>query len=69
MLKMIVGLTFISNNIHEVINGNINCYRSMVMKVMRINHGYSSEGSRGDGEPNLNAARSFELLRDFDELL
>jgi hypothetical protein len=69
MLERIGGLTFISNNIHEVINGNINCYRSMVMEAMKINHGYSSEGSRGDGEPNLNAARSFELLRDFDEPL
>jgi hypothetical protein len=69
MLERIGGLTFISNNIHEVINGNINCYRSMVMDEMRINHDYSSEGSRGDGESNLDAVRSFELLRDFDEPL
>jgi len=39
------------------------------MDAMRINHGYSSAGSRGDGESNLDASRSFELLRDFDEPL
>ena len=69
MLERSVGLIFISNNIHEVINGNSNCYKSMVIDAMRINYGYSSEGSRGDGEPNLDAARSFKLLIDFDEPL
>ena len=69
MLEMIVGLIFISNNIHEVVDGNSYCYRSMVMNAMRINHCYSSENLCGDGEPNLDAGRSFELLRDFDESL
>jgi len=41
MLERIVGSTSTSSNIYEVIDDNHNCYKSMVMEAMRINHGYS----------------------------
>jgi len=40
-----VGSTSISNGIHEFVNDNSNSYRIMVMDAMKINQGYSSEGS------------------------
>jgi hypothetical protein len=41
----------------------------MMMNVIRINHGYSSENSYIDEESNVDAARFFELLKDSDEPL
>ena len=40
MLERIVSCTSISNSMHKVIDDNNNFYRSMVMDIMRINHGY-----------------------------
>jgi hypothetical protein len=40
-----------------------------VIDAMRTNHGYSSEGSHGDEEPNVEVTRFFELLKYFDKLL
>ena len=40
-----VGSTSISNGIHEFVNDNNNFYRIMVMDAMKINQGYSGEGS------------------------
>jgi hypothetical protein len=45
MIKRMVGSTSISNGIHEFVNDNSNSYRIMVMDAMKINQGYSSEGS------------------------
>jgi hypothetical protein len=42
------------------------------MDKIRMNHGYSGEGSRNiilKEEPSVDATRFFELLKDFDELL
>ena len=40
-----------------------------MIDAMRTNHGYSSEGSHGDEEPNVEVTRFFELLKYFDKLL
>jgi hypothetical protein len=40
-----------------------------MMDAMRMNHGYASKYSSVDEEPNVNAARFFELLKESDELL
>jgi len=59
MLERIVGSTSTSSNIYEVIDDNHNRYKSMVMEAMRINHGYSGEGSCVHEEPNVDATRFF----------
>jgi len=59
MLKIMVGSTSSSSNIYGVIDNNSNRYRSMVIDAMRINHGYSSESSHVDDEPNVDETRLF----------
>jgi len=41
----------------------------MVMDAMRMNQSYASKYSIVDEEPNTNAARFFDLLKDYDESL
>jgi len=68
-LERIVGSTFISNNIHKVINdNNNNCYRSMVMYAMRINHGYLGECLYIDEESNVDTNKffiSFKIMMNY----
>ena len=59
MLEKIVGSTSTFSNIYEVIDDNHNRYKSMVMEAMRINHGYSGEGSCVHEKPNVDATRFF----------
>jgi hypothetical protein len=59
---MIIGSISISSKIHEVLDDNNYCYRSMMMDLKRMNHGYSSKGSHVDEEPNVDASRFFEFL-------
>jgi len=58
-----------SNNVHEVVDDNINRYRSMVMNAMRMNEGYVGECSIINEELNVDATRFFELLKDCDKPL
>jgi len=58
-----------SSNVHGVIEDNNNPYRNMVMDAMRMNQSYASKYSIVDEEPNTNAARFFDLLKDYDESL
>jgi hypothetical protein len=69
MLERNVGSTFSYSNKHEVVDDKNNHYKSMVMDAIIINHCYSSEGSCVDEEPNVDAAKFFELLIFFDKLL
>ena len=66
---MMVWSTFSSNNMHIVVDNNCNFYKSMVMDVMVMKQGYTNECSIVSEEPNVNVARFFELLKDFDEPL
>jgi hypothetical protein len=43
MLERIVGTTSPSRNIYEIVDDNNNCYKSMMMNLMRMNYSYSSE--------------------------
>jgi hypothetical protein len=54
---------------HEVRNENSNPYRNMVIDAMRMSEGNVSECPIVEEEPNANAARFFDLLKDSDELL
>jgi hypothetical protein len=66
MLERFVSSTSSSNIKQEVVDDNSNCYRSMVMDEMWINHGYSCKYSRVDEEPNIDTTRFFDLVKDFD---
>jgi hypothetical protein len=54
---------------HEVGNENSNPYRNMVMDAMRMSEGNVRECPIVEEEPNADAARFFDLLRDSNELL
>jgi len=70
MEKTMVGSTFsASNDVHEAANDNTNPYKNMVMDAMRMNQGNSSQCPIVEEEPNADAARFFDLLKDFDEPL
>jgi len=65
----VVRSTFSANNVHEVANDNSNPYRNMIMDAMRMNQGNVSQYPIVEEEPNANAARFFNLLKDSDEPL
>jgi hypothetical protein len=69
MLERIVDSTSSSSNIYEVVDDNSNHYRSMVIDALRISHGYSRNNLLRDKETNVDAARFFKLLKDFNEML
>ena len=58
-----------ASNVHEVVNDNNNPYRNMVTDAMRMNQGNDSQCEIVKEEPNANAARFFNLLKDSDEPL
>jgi tRNA uridine 5-carbamoylmethylation protein Kti12 len=64
-----VESTSSSSNVHWVINDNSNPYRSMVIDVMRMNQGYTSEYSIIDEKQNADTTWLFDLLKDSDESL
>jgi hypothetical protein len=67
--EQVVGSTSSASNMHEIGNENSNPYRYMVMDVMRMSEGNIREFSIIEEEPNADAARFFDLLKDFDEPL
>jgi len=69
MVERVVGSTSSASNVHEVVNDNSNPYRNMVMDAMRMNEGNVSQCLIIEEEPNANAARFFDLLKDSNELL
>jgi len=69
MIERVVGSTSSASNVHEVVNDNSNPYRNMVMDAMRMNEGNVSECSIVEEEPNADAIRFFDLLKDSNEPL
>ena len=68
MVERMVGSTSSASNVHGVVNDNSNPYKNMVMDAMRMNQGNDSQCSIIEEEPNTNATRFFDLLKDYDEL-
>jgi hypothetical protein len=62
MLERMVGSTCCGSNVYEVVDGNSNPYRTMVMNAMRMNQDYDSQCSIVDVEPHINAARFFLIF-------
>ncbi|KAL9362689.1 hypothetical protein Peur_045474 [Populus x canadensis] len=69
MEEQVVGSTSSASNMHEVENKNSNPYRNMVMDAMRMSEANVRECPIVEEEPNADAARFFDLLRDSDEPL
>jgi hypothetical protein len=70
MEEHVVGSTSsASSNMHEVGNENSNPYRNMVIDAMRMSEGNVRECPIIEEEPNADAARFFDLLKDSDEPL
>ena len=69
MIERVIGSTSSASNVHEVVNDNSNPYRNMVMDAMRMNQGNVSKCPIVEEEPNTDAARFFDLLKDSDEPL
>ena len=64
-----VRSTSSASNVHEATNDDTNPYRNMVIDAMRINQGNVSQCRIVEEEPNADATRFFDLLKDSDEPL
>jgi len=69
MVKRVVESTSSASNMHKVINDNSNPYMNMVMDAMRMNEDNVSECPIIEEEPNADAVRFFDMLKDSDESL
>jgi len=69
MVERVVGSTSSAGNMHEVGNDNSNPYRNMVIDAMRMSEGNVRECPIVEKEPNADAARFFDLLKDSDKPL
>jgi hypothetical protein len=69
MGERVVGSNSSASNVHEAVNDNTNPYRNMVMDAMRMNQGNVSQCPIIEEEPNADAARFFDLLKDSNEPL
>ena len=69
MVERMVGSTSSSSNVHEVVDDNNNPYKNMVMDGMRMNQGYVGQCPIIDEEPNADATKFFDFLKDSDKPL
>jgi hypothetical protein len=69
MVERMVGSTYSASNVHGIVDDNSNPYRNMDMNAMRMNQGHTSQYPIVDEEPNADAIRFFDHLKDFDEPL
>ena len=69
MGETVVGSTSSASNMYETTNDNTNPYRNMVMDAMRMSEGNVRECPIIKEEPNADAARFFDLFKDFEEPL
>jgi len=69
MGERVVGSTFSAGNVHGVANDNSNLYRNMVMDAMKMNQGNVNQCPIVEEEPNADATRFFDLLKDSDKPL
>jgi len=69
MVERVVGSTSSASNMHEVVNDNSNPYGNMVMDAMRMNQGNVNQCSIVEEEPNADAVRFCDMLKDSNEPL
>jgi len=68
MVERVVGSTSSASNVHKVVNDNSNPCKNMVMDAMRMNQGNVNHCPIVE-EPNADAARVFDLLKDSNKPL
>ena len=56
--------TFSASNKYGVVDDNSNPYKDMIMNVMKINQDYVGQYSIIYEEPNENATKFFDFLKD-----
>jgi hypothetical protein len=69
MVERMVESTSSSSNMHEVVDDNSNHYKNMIMDTMRMNYVYTSQCLIVDEEPNTDATRFFDLLKNSNDSL
>jgi hypothetical protein len=69
MIERVIGSASSASNVHGVVKDNNNPYKNMVMDAMRMNQGNVSQCPIIEEEPNTDATRFFDLLKDSDEPL
>ena len=69
MVERMVWSTSSSSNVYGVADDNSNSYKNMVMDAMEMNQGYVGQCPIVYKEPNTDATRFFDLLKDPDEQL
>jgi hypothetical protein len=69
MVERMVGSTFSASNVHGVVNDNNHPYMNMAMDAMRMNQGNVSQCPIIEEEPNADATRFFDKLKDSNEPL
>jgi len=69
MVERVVWSTSSASNMYKVASDNSNPYRNMVMDAMRMNQGNVSQCPIVEEEPNANATRFFDMLKDSAEPL
>jgi len=69
MVERMLGSTSSASNVHEVVNDNSNPYRTMVMNARRMNQGHVDQCPIIDEEPNADATKCFDFLKDSDKPL
>jgi hypothetical protein len=69
IVERIVRSTSNSSNVYEVVDDNSNPYRNMIIDAMRMNQGYVDQCPVIDEEPNVDATRFFDILKDSDKPL
>jgi hypothetical protein len=69
MVERMVGKTSSASNVHGVVNDNSNPYMNMVMNAIRMNQGNACQCLVVKEEPNADATRFFDLLKDSDKSL
>jgi len=58
-----------ASNMHEAANNNTNPYKNMVIDAMRMNQGNISQCPIVEEEPNANATRFLDLMKDSNKPL
>ena len=69
MVERMVWLTFRASNVYGVIDDKSNYYRNIIMDAMRMNQGRADQCLIVDEKSNADLAKSFYLLKDFNEPL
>jgi hypothetical protein len=67
MVERMIELTSNSSVMHGVVDDNSNPYKNMVMDAMRMNHGHIGQCPIVNEEPNADATKFFNLLKDSDK--